>query len=135
MIPSRLGGLCKGASGEHLAMAFFVAAVIFTGAAKRDAPWTTRWPMASTSLRDFTTPHAASHRTSITALIAATWLAIGISFTTFSAPAFEYTRREPAMPMRSTRPLQSIFSPCMSNSMYLSDDEPAFTTRTFFIVD
>ena len=29
MMPSRFGGLCRGASGEHLAMAFFVAAVIF----------------------------------------------------------------------------------------------------------
>ena len=86
-MPSRFAGLWSGASGEHFAMPFFVAAVIFTGAAKSAAPCTTRWPIASTSLSDFRTPHAGSHRIAMTALIAATWLGMGISFTTFSAPA------------------------------------------------
>ena len=65
--------------------------------------------------------------------MASTWFFIATSRTIFSQPVFVYTSREPAIPMRSTSPLQSIVSPFMSKSWNLSDDEPQFTTRTFCI--
>ena len=87
-MPWRFAGLWSGARRAHFAIAFFAAAVTFAGSANMAAPCTTRWPIASISARDFTTPHAGSHRTDITAPIAATWSLSGISRTIFPHPVF-----------------------------------------------
>ena len=71
-MPWRFAGLWSGARGMHFAMSFFAAAVSFAGAENLSPPWTTRWPIASSSEREAMTPTSASVRTAMTWPMAAT---------------------------------------------------------------
>ena len=133
LTPPRFGGMCSGpnfTSFSHFARLF---ASITAESLNTSAPWRMRWPIASISLSEATTPFSGSDIAATTAFSAAAWSGASTDLGIFSPPAFWYTSRLPGMPMRSTIPLQSIFSPFMSKSMYFSEDDPAFTTRTFLV--
>ena len=106
-MPPRLAGMCNGpnlTSFLHLAITL---ASTLTESLNTSAPCSTRWPMASMSL--------GLPRSATTCLSASAWLA------------------GPPAPMRSTRPLARRVWVVMSNSWYLSELEPEFTTSTFLI--
>src|SRR5512132_4175547 len=138
--PSRLLGLCSGASGTCSAMARMVSSSTRVGAVSRSPPWTTRWPMpASSPIGSPTASNAPKTRSK-----PSEWSATRSSTTSGSASPARWVSRVPASPIRSTTPEASTLCPRstgappwgspdpwgMSNSWYLIDDEPVLTTST-----
>src|SRR5215213_11702837 len=134
-MPSRLGGLCRGARGAWSAMAWMVAASTRVGAVSRSPPCTTRWPMPARSVIG---PPAFSNALK-TRSKPSEWSAMRSSTTIGSASPARWVSLPPASPIRSTTPeasaLGSPASSGISNSWYLMDDDPVLTTRTLLIGD
>ena len=79
LMPVMLAGLCSGANGVHSSSAVMTASSILTEQANFSPPWTTRWPTASISFMEVTTPYSALVSLSMTAAMASEWVGIGRS--------------------------------------------------------
>ena len=82
-----LAGLCSGASGLHSSMAAMTSSVMTTLLANFSPPWTTRWPTASISFMEATTPFCGSTSAFSTVWMASLWVGMATSTAScFSLP-------------------------------------------------
>ena len=87
LMPMMLAGLCSGARGLHSSIAFMTSSLMSTDLANFSPPWTTRWPTASISFIEPTTPFLGSTSAFSTAWIASLWVGMATSTAScFSLP-------------------------------------------------